>query len=123
MGTLGSIRDDWFLKLNGKIFYDFPLYGNLVLKPFIGFSQFGGKQQELSNHFTDEVILSAWEFGFLPTYQIDNFQIGLGVKFNKHAKMVIRSKGTVLGTNNSNEKWEELNPDFLLKKLFLRLGF
>ena len=73
--------------------------------PFVGYNRFGGRSAEMSYGYKDEFWIDAVELGLIGTYVVDDYEFGVGVKHNRHIKMIQRYYGTA--GQGSNRSWQE----------------
>ena len=112
------------LKPTFRLVYQMLPLPKLILTPFFGYTEFGGKSEPYSNDFIDEYWFHSLEFGMFCQYEIKNVLIGAGIKGNHHLDVLGRYFGTATDTKNTPKSWTEQSvmDDFAMPKWSCDLG-
>ncbi len=91
-----------------RVNYKWDIAPWLTLSPFIGYSQFGGKDKQ-PNGYQDQFWFDAIELGLFGLYPVQDFSFGFGMKANYHLKVTGRYFGSFDQTTSANAYWHEVD--------------
>lgn len=93
---------DFYLTPTFRLSYEMVPLEWLTLRPFIGYDVFGGLWKSSFNEFGGPLFYSL-EIGLLINYKFHDIQIGGGIKYNNHLKMIVKA------ISENNKTVEELD--------------
>ena len=112
------------LKPTFRLVYQMSPLPKIILTPFFGYNEFGGKSEPYSNGSIDEYWFKSLELGTFCQVGIKGVQIGAGIKGNRHLDVLGRYFGTAADTKNTLKSWTEQSVinDFAMPKWSYDLG-
>jgi len=112
------------LKPTFRLVYQMSLLPKIILTPFFGYTEFGGRSEPYSNDSIDEYWFKSIEFGTFCQVGIKGVQIGAGIKGNRHLDVIGRYFGTATDTKNAPKSWTKhsVMNDYTMPKWSCDLG-
>lgn len=108
-------RKELWVKPNLQAGYRINIFHNFFVKLFVGYISFGGRSKEVQYGYKDKIVINALEVGTSLLYRINNLELGIGAKWNKHLNITQYHYG-YSGFNSSPRQWEEEDMSFFFKK-------
>ncbi len=92
-----------------RVLYNISLSKHIYVSPFLGYNQFGGKNEESPNGYKDEFWFRSLEIGTLIFYQANKIRVGGGLKLNNHLKTYSKHYGSASDEKGTDRSWTEEN--------------
>ena len=106
-----------------RVSYQLSFLDYLQLAPFVGYNQFGGKSREESNGYKDEFWFNSLEVGGLLCYQQSPLAFGVGIKYNRHLKIINRFYGYYTDPEYPSQRsWQEKDAASVFKNYSFDAG-
>ncbi len=112
------------LKPTFRLVYQMSPLAKMIITPFFGYNEFGGRSDTYSNGYIDEYWFKSLELGTFCQYEIQGVQIGVGIKANWHLDVLGRYFGSAVDPKSASRSWikKSVMNDFSMPKWSSDLG-
>lgn len=99
-------RDGFSIIPTVRVKYESALFESVRLTPFVSFNRFGGFQSQ-PNGYKDEFWFDVLDAGIFASYSFGPYQLGPGIKINRHLRVSGRWFGGANLESNEGQAWRE----------------
>ncbi|MGZ6554614.1 MAG: hypothetical protein ACXVDV_18640 [Bacteroidia bacterium] len=117
-----SNRNAFSIQPSVRVYYVIP-GKNVGVSAFLGYYNFGGNSQKMSNGYKDSYLFRSSEFGIIPHFKVkDILRIGIGFKGQYIFNVEHKYYGYANDPNTIPRKWMTANESASFAKLSLNAG-
>jgi hypothetical protein len=115
-------REVLYLTPTVRMSYELYPQAWLPVRAFIGYDVSGGKSEKQPNGYEDKYTFRQIELGITVSYNYQNFEVGAGIKYNIHLKVLNEHYGSINDLPGAERTWQEEDVSDLFSKNSTDLG-